>query len=106
MQAFRDMAALHDVLTELIDREFVAELARRPGQKEERFRHRLSEDLVEGDIPPGAVVASAPAAIAVPPPPRRDERFEKLEGEVAELREASRRSARRVCHAARGTWRL
>jgi uncharacterized protein YceH (UPF0502 family) len=87
MQGFRDMAELQDVLTTLIDRDFVVELARRPGQKEERFRHTLSDDLDEADIPAGAVVASAPAAVAVPPPPRRDERFDKLEGEVAALRD-------------------
>ena len=39
--------ALNEVLTRLIDRELVAQLARRPGQKEERFRHRLSEDSDE-----------------------------------------------------------
>jgi uncharacterized protein YceH (UPF0502 family) len=86
MQGFRDMAELHDVLTRMIDRDLVAQLVRRPGQKEERYRHRLSEDLDEADIPAGAVVA-APATALVPPPPRRDERFEKLEGEVAQLRE-------------------
>src|SRR3954454_15502273 len=87
MQGFRDMSDLQDTLTKMIDRDLVVELARRPGQKEERFRHTLSDDLDEADIPAGAVLASAPAAIAVPPPPRRDERFDKLEGEVAALRE-------------------
>src|SRR3954468_23584355 len=85
MQGFDDMAELQDVLTRMIDRNLVAELARRPGQKEERYRHRLSDELDEADIPAGAV--AAPAAAVVPPPPRRDERFEKLEGEVAGLRE-------------------
>jgi uncharacterized protein YceH (UPF0502 family) len=87
MQGFRDMADLQDTLTRMIDRDFVIELARRPGQKEERFRHRLSEDLDDADIPEGAVVAASAAAVAVPPPPRRDERFEKLEGDIGELRE-------------------
>src|SRR3954451_7193895 len=88
MQSFEDMGALQDVLTRMIDHDLVAQLARRPGQKEERYRHRLSEDLDAADIPAGALVApSAPAAIVVPPPPRRDERIEKLEGEVAGLRE-------------------
>jgi uncharacterized protein YceH (UPF0502 family) len=85
MQAFDGMAGLQEVLTRLIDRGFVAELARRPGQKEERFRHRLSEDLDPSDIPEGAE-APAAAAVVVPPPPRRDERVEKLEGDVAALR--------------------
>jgi uncharacterized protein YceH (UPF0502 family) len=93
MQPFADIGALQDTLTSLIDRGFIVELARRPGQKEERFRHRLSEDLDEADIPEGAGPPPAAAAY-VPPPPRRDERMENLEsqvealrGEVASLRE-------------------
>jgi uncharacterized protein len=81
MQPFADLAALQDLLTGLIDRGFVAQLARRPGQKEERYRHRLSEDVE------GAVEAAAPEAAVVPPPPRRDERLDRLEAEVAELRQ-------------------
>jgi uncharacterized protein YceH (UPF0502 family) len=80
MQAFADLTALHDLLTGLIDRGFVAQLARRPGQKEERYRHRLSEDVE------GAEETAAPEAV-VPPPPRRDERLDRLEAEVAELRQ-------------------
>jgi hypothetical protein len=82
MQPFASIEELDEVLTRLIDRDLVAQLARRPGQKEERFRHRLSEDLDEEDAP----AAAAPAATVVPPPPRRDERLDKLEQEVAELR--------------------
>jgi hypothetical protein len=82
MQGFADLAALEEVLTRLIDKRFVHELARRPGQKEERFQHRLSEDLDEEELE----LAPAPAAIVVPPPPRRDERMDRLEAEVAELR--------------------
>jgi uncharacterized protein YceH (UPF0502 family) len=83
MQPFDSIDELDEVLTRLIDREFVAQLARRPGQKEERFRHRLSEDADDVETP-GAVAASA--AVVVPPPPRRDDRLDKLEREVAELR--------------------
>jgi uncharacterized protein YceH (UPF0502 family) len=83
MQRFADITALEDVLTGLIDRGFVAELARRPGQKEERYRHRLSEDLEDAE----PLDAAAPQDVVVPPPPRRDERLDRLEAEVAELRE-------------------
>jgi len=82
MQGFADISALHEVLTRLIDKQFVHELARRPGQKEERYMHRLSEDLDDAEV----AVAAAPAAV-VPPPPRRDERLDRLEAEVASLRE-------------------
>jgi uncharacterized protein YceH (UPF0502 family) len=85
MQPFSGLDELQEVLTRLIDRGLVAQLARRPGQKEERFRHRLSEDLDEDEAPAG--VAAAPAAVVVPPPPRRDDRLDKLEREVADLRE-------------------
>ena len=81
MESFSSIDELNEVLTRLIDREFVAQLARRPGQKEERFAHRLSEDSDEPET-----VAAAPAAAIVPPPPRRDDRMDKLERELAELR--------------------
>jgi uncharacterized protein len=82
MQPFAGTAELQEVLTRLIDREFAMELARRPGQKEERFAHRLSDEIEDTDE-----VAAAPAPLVVPPPPRRDERLDRLEAEVAELRE-------------------
>ena len=53
MQPFDSIDELQEVLTRLIDRGLVAQLARRPGQKEERFRHRLSEDA-DDDEQPGA----------------------------------------------------
>jgi uncharacterized protein YceH (UPF0502 family) len=84
MQSFPSIDELEEVLTRLIDKQFVYELARRPGQKEERFMHRLSEDLDE-ETDGGAV--QAPAPVVVPPPPRRDERMDRLEAEVAALRE-------------------
>jgi uncharacterized protein len=86
MQGFADMAELHDVLTSLIQKELVAELVRRPGQKEERYAHRLSEDLDGSELSPEMAAAVAPVAV-VPPPPRRDERMDRLEAEVAALRE-------------------
>jgi uncharacterized protein YceH (UPF0502 family) len=85
MQGFADLAALEEVLTGLIDKQYVHELARRPGQKEERFQHRLSEDLDEEEVT--GTAPAAPAPVVVPPPPRRDERLDRLEREVAELRE-------------------
>jgi uncharacterized protein YceH (UPF0502 family) len=85
MQPFLSLDELQDLLTSLIDRGLVAQLARRPGQKEERFQHRLSEDLDDADAPAGGAVGVA-APVVVPPPPRRDERLDKLEREVADLR--------------------
>ena len=86
MQGFTSIEELDEVLTRLIDKQFVHELARRPGQKEERFMHRLSEDIDDDNEFAAPAAAPAPAAL-VPPPPRRDERMDRLEAEVAALRE-------------------
>ncbi|HWT23413.1 MAG TPA: YceH family protein [Solirubrobacteraceae bacterium] len=108
MHRFADLAAVEQTLGNLMDRDLVARLERRPGQKEERYAHRLSEDLddeppaaaavapatsppsaaVHATSPPppspGAATASRPAPPAVPP--ADDGRLERLEREVAELR--------------------
>jgi len=85
MQAFDGIEGLQDCLTGLIDKGFVSELARRPGQKEERFKQNMSDDLDPADVPAGAEMPAVAAAV-VPPPPRRDERLDNLEGEVLALR--------------------
>ncbi len=93
LHAFRDQDALQATLDRLIERELVSRHARRPGQKEERYAHRLSDDLED-----------APAA--APAPPMRatqtdDDRLDRLEREVAalaaqvaELRAAAARDTR------------
>jgi uncharacterized protein YceH (UPF0502 family) len=113
MQAFPDLGSVQDTLERLIDRDLVVRLPRRPGQKEERFAHRLSEDLEDeaphpgGAVSPPAVSAAPPAvapAAAAPPPaapvssPRpegqppqpagggRDARLDRLEAALEELR--------------------
>ena len=70
MQGFADLAAVQDALDRLVERDLVLRLARRPGQKEERYLHRLSEEA-EGappvEQPPEPLVAAPPR-----PAPRRD----------------------------------
>ncbi|MDX6718509.1 MAG: uncharacterized protein QOJ63_763 [Solirubrobacteraceae bacterium] len=44
LHPFADLAAIHETLRRLIERELVIQLTRRPGQKEERYAHRLGED--------------------------------------------------------------
>jgi uncharacterized protein YceH (UPF0502 family) len=62
------------VIDRLIERELVARLARRPGQREERYMHLL------GDAePPEESVAPSPA-------PVEDDRLARIERELAELR--------------------
>jgi len=89
MYAFPDAEALHDVLDRLAERDLVARLQRRPGQKEERYLHLLSEDAE-----PAAAASPPPSIADVPAPtppaqPRSDDTAERLDGlerEVAELR--------------------
>jgi uncharacterized protein YceH (UPF0502 family) len=92
LERFDDLAAVHEVLERLIEREYVLRLERRPGQKEERYRHTLSDDALGGP-PAGEESAAAPAprplAPPTPPPPAApvdDDRLDRLEAEVRELR--------------------
>jgi uncharacterized protein len=86
---FPDLEAIHATLERLIDRELVARLPRRPGQKEERYEQRLAEEG-EAEAPPPSDVALAVPATA-PPPAAADrgdeERVARLEEEVAALRD-------------------
>jgi uncharacterized protein YceH (UPF0502 family) len=88
MQGFAELAAVQAVLDRLIERELVHRLVRRPGQKEERYQHRLSEDAL--GAPPveeaAAPIAVAPPRPAPPPAPADDERLERLETELDALR--------------------
>jgi uncharacterized protein YceH (UPF0502 family) len=88
MQAFADLTAVQAVLDRLVERELVLRLARRPGQKEERFVHRLSEEAagappVEREPEP---LVAAPARPAPAPSRAGDGRVDRLEAELAELR--------------------
>jgi len=86
MQGFADLAAVQAVLDRLVSQELVLRLVRRPGQKEERYMHRLSEEA-QGARPveqaPEPLVAAPPRAT---PPPVRNEGVERLEAELGELR--------------------
>jgi uncharacterized protein YceH (UPF0502 family) len=79
MQGFPDLAEVQDVLDRLVERELVLCIARRPGQKEERYLHRLSEEA-EG----APVVEEEPEPLVAAPP--RAARSDRLEAELAELR--------------------
>jgi uncharacterized protein len=90
-----DLDAVHAGLVRLIDRELVVRLERRPGQKEERYSHLLSEDVDEPTrapaVAPPAVAAPpsaapSPAASPASPPPPPDPRVTRLEHEVTALR--------------------
>ncbi len=48
MHPFADLAAVHDTLEQLIGRELVERLPRRPGQKEERYAQLLEDREADG----------------------------------------------------------
>ena len=97
-----DLAAVLDALERLIGRELAARLPRRPGQKEERYTHLLSDDEPQPGArapaahaepaPPADVAdfehapAPSPAAVAPVAAPTPDPRVGRLEDEVAALR--------------------
>jgi uncharacterized protein len=110
MHAFADLAAVHDTLSRLIARALVAELERRPGQKEERYTQLLGRDTEEPvgiatgavALPSSAVAGPGPAGggplngsgdpSAGPSPvgalTALEERVARLERQVAELHAA------------------
>jgi uncharacterized protein len=116
MHAFTDLAAVIETLAQLIERELVVRLDRRPGQKEERYAQLLEQDEADGeDAASVAVSGGGPLAgegygdrSADDPPASSSagaakageqelnglrERIERLEREVAELRAAMRHAS-------------
>jgi len=89
IHGFESLAELQQTLDGLADRELVAALERRPGQKEQRYRHRLG---VEDDEETVASVEPAPRAAHGSPPdlgsPALDDRVQEIERQVADLRRA------------------
>jgi uncharacterized protein YceH (UPF0502 family) len=74
LHPFAGLAAVHEALDRLVERDLVARQPRRPGQKEERYEQLL-----------GAEAEPPPAAAALPGD--SEGRLERLEREVAELRD-------------------
>jgi uncharacterized protein len=77
LHPFPSSADLHETLDGLIERELVARLPRRPGQKEERYQQLL-----------GGTVEGEPLQPTAAPQDEIAARVARLEEEVASLREA------------------
>ena len=77
-------AGVAETLDRLAGRDLVERLERRPGQREERWRHLLGEESDEErpapSIPPPAAAPAAPASDG------GEDRLERIERELAELR--------------------
>ena len=78
LHRFHGMDELGETLGRLIDRQLVVRLDRRPGQREERYRH-----LLGGDESPDGETEPVPQQAA---PEGLEQRLERLENEIAELR--------------------
>jgi uncharacterized protein YceH (UPF0502 family) len=95
LHSFAGLGEVQETLERLIEREQVARLPRRPGQKEERYEHLLGGDgeapAAPAPAPPEEEPAPAgePSADAeeTPPMPLPGDRLNRLEAELAELRE-------------------
>jgi hypothetical protein len=99
LSPFADLAAVQATLERLIERQLVAQLPRRPGQKEERYVHRLSDDEAPearfAEAGPAAAISVPVRAPGRPMPPAPEvervelplaERVARLEAEVTQLR--------------------
>jgi uncharacterized protein len=85
LHRFDGVGAVMETLDALMGRELVQRLDRRPGQKEERYRHLL------GGEEAATTVAAPPAAeLADRPAPDLERRVARLESEIADLRAAIR----------------
>jgi uncharacterized protein len=85
LHRFDGVGAVMETLDALIGRELVQRLDRRPGQKEERYRH-----LLGGEETATTVAAPPPAELADRPAPDLEQRVARLESEIADLRAAIR----------------
>ncbi|HWX88121.1 MAG TPA: YceH family protein [Solirubrobacteraceae bacterium] len=91
IHAFAGLDEVHATLSALIERDLVARLDRRPGQKEERYRQLLGEDAEPGtetQVQDRRADHALNANSAAPPGSALVERIERLEQQVAELRAA------------------
>jgi len=80
LHAFAGLGAVHETLERLVEKGHVERLPRRPGQKEERYRHLLGgED--EGVPEPESSEEAASS----------NDRLDRLESELAELRDQVRK---------------
>ena len=82
LHRFAGMDELGATLERLIERELVVRLDRRPGQREERYRHLLGG----GETPDDEEVPTTPAARRGPPPTASNSVSSGSKAEVAELR--------------------
>ena len=88
LHRFADLEAIEEGLEALAQRELVQRLDRRPGQKEERYRHLMAAEA-DDDAPEPSHESRVTSHEAAPPPPATDplaDRVDALEQQLRELR--------------------
>ena len=88
LHRFADLEAIEEGLEALAQRELVQRLDRRPGQKEERYRHLMAAEA-DDDAPEPSHESRVTSHGAAPPPPATDplaDRVDALEQQLRELR--------------------
>ena len=91
LHRFDDLGDVLGTLDSLIGRDLVERLDRRPGQKEERYRHLLGGgEEVQTVVEPATAHTSAPTVAPAPDDAGLETRVDALEAEVERLREALR----------------
>src|SRR4051794_30699271 len=92
LHSFGDMNELGGTLDRLMERDLVVRLERRPGQREERYAHQLSEEAeAAAPAPPPAEEPAPPARESEPAAPSEgaaseDDRIRRIERQLDELR--------------------
>jgi uncharacterized protein len=84
LHGFADMDELAGTLSRLVERGLIERLERRPGQREERYRHLLGNEGEAG----AEEEAPVPEPDAVPEQgaPVEEDRIERIERHLTELR--------------------
>jgi uncharacterized protein YceH (UPF0502 family) len=91
LHPFSGLEEIHETLDRLAARDLIERLPRKPGQKEERYRHLLGGEEATQEGERRSTDATPPAPSPGLPPTAADDleaRVAALEAEVAQLREA------------------
>lgn len=86
LHRFEDLQALEEGLDSLAQRDLVQRLDRRPGQKEERYRHLMAAEPDEDPIPNPQSPIPEPTPAPAPSADPLLDRVDALEQQVSELR--------------------
>ncbi|HET9591555.1 MAG TPA: YceH family protein [Solirubrobacterales bacterium] len=86
LHSFESLAAVQETLERLVERELVVRQPRRPGRKEERYQQVLGGEEEGEDMPPAETGSSTQAAGDPSPEAPSEDRLDRIERELADLR--------------------